>query len=377
MSGLPDKKARYHLAGENCEWASCLLDGDHLYIWYEKGCTADQFLSSCLRKINLRDFSGIENVTYDTHSCSKFASTLIDCGDHICVSDGGNSVIRKEDLAITYMETEDYLSINGWSDDSHSFFFGGHYYRAVNTSTTPHKGYDVVDIESWSVVRRIDMDMNRVKLIDQGLCYGVRVSQKFAIYSLINSEFIFELDTYNNQSTEHSEPRRIRADYNGEFLAVLCDNKLNVIDPKNRTIKNTISISDLNSLHTAAADAEANASDLCMTDIRFYEDDVILSSNRCIACVVPSSGICRWAKFYPANVSISLACMHGDLIFGSKNSKPHAWDRYTGIEVWSASTALPCLSAQVSDNWVVYHQLAGHITCYEWKKPYISPDRPI
>ena len=374
MNGVPDKKAKYYLAGENCDWASCLLNDNELYIWYEKSCAMDSALSSCFRKVDLNNFSGVEDVIYDIRNVTNFASTLVDCGDYICVS-GGNSVFRKRDLSLMYMETEEYLSVNGWSCDTQCFFFDGCYYRAVDALSTPHKGYDVVDVESWSIVRRINMDMRNVKLINNGLCYGLRESHKFAIYSLIDSDFVFELDT--SGGGDKFGQCLVRAAYNDKFVAVLSGDILTVIDPEKRVIINTIKVSELSLLRAAAVDAGIDVLDLCMAEVKFYEDDVVLNSGRCVICVTVSSGVCRWVKLYPANVSISLACMYGDLVFGSKNSRPNAWDRYTGIEVWTASSALPCLSAQVSKSWIVYHQMGGPINCYQWKKPYVSPHRPV
>ncbi|MGL4315876.1 MAG: hypothetical protein ACRCTL_04610 [Pseudomonas sp.] len=376
MSGVPDKRATYYLAGENCDAASCLLEGDNLYIWYEKNCSADSVLSYCFRTVDLNNFSGMEDVIYDDNNLSNSASSLIDCDGYICVSGGGNSVFRKSDLSLIYTETEDYLSVNGWSAETQSFFFDGYYYRLVNALSIPHKGYDVVDVESWDVARHIDMDMNHVRLIGNGLCYGVRGSKNFAVFSLINSSFVFELDTSNREDVEGAGGSVIHVADNGSFIAVLCGDTLTIIDPEERAVVNTIIISELNSLHAAVADAGVDTLGLCMSGVRFYESDVILSSGRCVICVVASSGVCRWVTLYPANVSISLACIHEDLVFGSKNSRPHAWDRYTGIEVWAASSALPCLSAQASKSWVVYHQVGGHINCYQWRKPYISPSRP-
>ena len=169
---------------------------------------------------------------------------------------------------------------------------------------------------------------------------------------------------------------RDRVDDSGEFIAVLCGDVLAVVDPEKKILVKKIMISELSLLCATAAAAGVDVLDLCMRGIRFHEGDVILSSSRCMISVAVDSGVCRWVKLYPANVSISLACVYEDLVFGSKNNTPHAWDRYTGAEVWAAASALPCLSAQVSKGWVVYHQVGGHISCFQWKKPYISPHRP-
>ncbi len=375
MSGVPERKAKYYLAGENCDCASCLLEGDDLYVWYEKNCVADSVLSYCFRKIDLNSFSGVEDVVYGEHSLSGYASTLIDCGEYICVSGGGGAVYRKVDMSLMYVETEDYLLANGWGTEAQSFFNNGLYYRAVNVLSEPHKGYDVVDIGSWEVLRRLSLDMNHVRLMGNGLCYGIRPSKKVAIFSLVDVDFVFELDVLVSEGMD-PESIFVRMDDNGRFVAVLCGGVLFIVDPGKKTLVKKIIISELSLLRTTDADAGADMLNLCMHGIKFHEGDVLLNSSRCIISISGDSAVCRWVKLYPANVSISLACVHGDLVFGSKNNIPHAWDRYTGAEVWSATSALPCLSAQASNSWVVYHQVGGHISCFQWNKPYISPHRP-
>jgi len=375
MSDVPERKAKYYLAGNNCDCASCLLEGDDLYVWYEKSCVADSVLSYCFRKIDLNSFSGVENVVYEDRNLSGFASTLIDCGEYVCISGGGGAVYKKADMSLVYVETEDDLLANGWSTEAQSFFSDGLYYRAVNVLSEPHKGYDVVDVGSWEVLRRLSMDMNHVRLIGNGLCYGIRHSKKFAIFSLVDADFIFELDVLGLGGMD-PESLFVRMDDNGRFIAVLCGGVLAIVDPGKKSLVKKIMISELSLLCTMAADAGADILDLCMRGVKFHEGDVLLNSSRCIISISVDNAVCRWVKLYPANVSISLACVHDDLVFGSKNNTPHAWDRYTGAEVWSASSALPCLSAQVSKRWVVYHQVGGHISCFQWKKPYISPHRP-
>lgn len=167
-----------------------------------------------------------------------------------------------------------------------------------------------------------------------------------------------------------------RTDDNGEFIAVLCGDVLVIVDPEKDFIVKEIVISELSLLRATAAEAGLDVLDLCMRGVEFHEGDVILSSGRCMISISVDSGECNWVNLYPANVSISLACSYEDLVFGSKRNTPHAWDRYSGAEVWAAASALPCLSAQVSRGWVVYHQIGGHISCFQWKKPYISPHCP-
>lgn len=373
MSGVPERKAKFYLAGEICDYASCILDGDDLYVWYEKSCLKDSVLSNCFRRINLKDFTGAEDVDYKDCNLSGFASTLIDCGSHICVSAGGAAVFRKEDMSLTYIETEDYLSINGWSMGAQSFFYEGLYYRAVNSLSEPHKGYDVVDVESWEVIRHLNLDMDYLKVLGAGLCCGVLSTDKFAIFSLLDAKLVFELDILALSDIK-ADRYNIHFDDNSTLVAVACGGVLAIVDPESRSLLRKITVSELNPLHVAGSDE--GMLNFFIRGVRFYENFAVLNSKRCIVSIDVSSGLCCWVRLYPENVTITLACLYGDLIFGSKNDTPHAWDKYTGATVWRAANGLPCRSAQVSKGWVVYHQLGGHINCFQWKVPYISSHRP-
>jgi hypothetical protein len=374
VSGVPERKAKFYLAGEVCDYASCVLDGDDLYIWYEKSCMKDSFLSNCFRKINLNNFSGVEDVIYKNHNLSGYASTLIDCSSHICVSIGG-AVFRKEDMSLTYLETEDYLSINGWSKGAQSFFYEGFYYRSVNSLGDTHKGYDVVDVESWEVIRHLDLEMDYLKVFKAGLCCGILSSNNFAISSLPDAKLIFELDILALTDME-ADRHNIQFDYSDTLAAVVCGDTLAIIDSENRYLLRTTKISELNPLHIATTDNDKDMLNFFARGVRLHEHLAIVNSTTCIITIDTISGICCWARLYPENVSISIACIYGDLIFCSKNDTPHAWDKYTGETVWRAANGLPCRSVQVSKGWVVYHQICGHIHCFQWKVPYISPHRP-
>ncbi len=67
----------------------------------------------------------------------------------------------------------------------------------------------------------------------------------------------------------------------------------------------------------------------------------------------------------------------GDLMFGSIQGVPVAWDRYTGELVWRAEKGMVAtFHAVAAGNKVVYTTTTGMMRCYAWSAPYHSPAKP-
>ncbi len=222
-------------------------------------------------------------------------------------------------MSLTYLETEDYLSINGWSKGAQSFFYEGFYYRSVNSLGDTHKGYDVVDAESWEVIRHLDLEMDYLKVFKAGLCCGILSSNNFAISSLPDAKLIFELDILALTDME-ADRHNIQFDYSDTLAAVVCGDTLAIIDSENRYLLRTTKISELNPLHIATTDNDKDMLNFFARGVRLHEHLAIVNSTTCIITIDTISGICCWARLYPENVSISIACIYGDLIFGSKTT---------------------------------------------------------
>jgi len=101
---------------------------------------------------------------------------------------------------------------------------------------------------------------------------------------------------------------------------------------------------------------------------RTIEDDGFLQAHDA------ADGALLWRVEAPQSRALVIA---GDLIFGSANDVPAAWDRYTGEIVWRAAKAFaPLFHSVAADNKVLFTNTFGGMQCYEWKQPYRSPARP-
>lgn len=375
MGGIPDKKAKFRLAEKNCDYASCILNGDVLYIWYERRC--DEGLLNCLRKIDLNEFVSPEEVFYDGMNNSVWASTLRGYGEYLCVSGGLGAVYRKQDLSVVYVETDDCIDLNRWGDFSFNFIHADKFYRAIDAFESLEKGFDVVDIGTWEVVGHLDLDFKDLRIAKSGLCCGIRKNSNFSIYSLDKSEIVFELSVLSLFGSGDMRSSEFKYSVQDDLVSVLCAGIVVVVDLNSFSIVQKVEYLHLSEVIEKSAEVGLDLSKFFMSNVDFRGDDIVLSSSRGGVCISASRGIVRWAKLYPANVEFSGSCISGDMIFGVKDSRPVAWDRYTGEDVWAASSCLPCKSIQVGDGWLVYSQVSGHIACYKMTKPYVSPHRPV
>ncbi len=373
MGGIPNKKIEFRLAEKNCDYASCVLDGRVLYVWYERRC--DDGLLNCLRRINLDEFIGSEEVSYDDVNNARWVSTLHDCGDYLSVSGGVGGVFRKSDLSPVYIETGDYIALNRWGGFSFNFVYGEKFYRAVDFLEAPDKGFDVIDVDSWGVVGHLDLDLKDACVVGSGLCCGIKADLSLVIYSLEKAAVVFELSLSDLLGARDAQ-EDVKYFARGDLVLVHCAGLIAVIDINDLAVVSRIEYSRAELVAGKLAEAGLVFSNLSVSDISCVDNDVVLSFSRGAICIAMKQGEVRWAKLYPVNVSFSGSCISGDMVFGVKNDRPVAWDRYTGEDLWEAASRLPCKNIQSGEGWLVYSQVGGHIACYKWKKPYISPHRP-
>lgn len=374
MGGIPSKKPEFRLAEKNCDYASCVLEGSVLYIWYER--RSGESLRNCLKKIDLNSFSGVEEVSYDGENVSTWASALHNYDEYLCVSGGLGAVFKKDDLSPIYVETDDYISLNGWDGFSSNFLYEGKFYRAIDASGKAGKGFDVIDISTWSLVGHVDIDFKDIRVTKKGMCCGVRDDFNFSVYSLVSSEILFELNVLDLVGSENVRDGRVAYSMQGDLVVLLYKRIVIVIDLNDFSVVREVNYLLFGEVVSKLAEVGLDLSRAIMSGIDFSGDDIVLNSSRGAICISVSQGSVRWVNLYPNSIEFSGSCISGDIIFGVKDSRPIAWDRYTGEDVWAASNCLPCKEIQAGDGWLVYSQVCGHIACYRWKKPYISPHRP-
>lgn len=371
--GIPNKKFEFRLAEKNCDYARCLLSGSDLYVWYEK--IADGGVVGCIKKFSLERFSGEGHIDYDFSHVFNACSYLSDFGRVFSIRGGCNAVLNKEDASFLYAESDTELSANGWATYGSNFVSKDFYYRHINILGDRSKGYDAVDIEDGKVVGHVDLDIECPTIFKDDICVGFRASGFFAGYSISQQQYVFEVDTLKEHY--NCDARQVRAAYAEGTAAILCGNTVILVDVERQCVIKEINYTGNSSVLEVAASSGLDQSRLIASDIDFDGAYILLVCGtplrRCMVLLDAFSEGCLWAT---DQGEINVAQMHGDIIYGSMDKRPTAWDRYSGAKVWEASVRLPCYEIQVGSNWLIYYQEGGHIACYRWKKPYISPHRP-
>jgi len=378
MAGIPSKRYSFRFAeNEICSGVSPVMDGDDLYILYERAVLSAgelRHIDSCIRKYDLNTYKGEEAVEYNSRNLANRNSQLIEFGDYLCVKGGAGKVLRKSDLSVVYSETLDDISANGWVPYTSSFLFCEKYYRSIDYEV-PSMGFDVVDIKTRAVVGHEDLDFQfHFGLLDNGLCVGQRESGNFAIWSTEKSEFLFELNI-SNYSFMANLPRNIKYSVFGDVMVALVGAVIVVLDLVDMAVIKEIRYLEVEKLSTMREQSGSSGIAL-MWNIAFDGERVFLGDGVTLSCI-SLQGEFLWLSAESSYSRISGCVLSGDMIFGSIDKRPVAWDKYDGEKIWQASVALPCLNIVLGKKWVVYFSVIGHLACYNWKKEYISPGRPV
>lgn len=372
--GIPNKKFEFRLAEKNCDYARCLLSGSDLYVWYER--VVDGGVVGCIKKFSLNDFSGEGDIDYDFSHVFGACSYLSGFDRVFSIHGGCNAVLKKGDASFLYSESDMDVSSNGWASYGYNFVLNGLYYRCVDMLGDRSKGYDAVDLEDGKVVGHIDLDIECPRIFKDDICVGLRASGSFAGYSITRQQYIFQVDTLKEHY--NCDVQKVRVAYANDSVAILCGNTVILVDIERQCAIKEIKYTNNFPVLSAAASSGIDQSRLFASDIDFDGSYIVLLCGtplrRCMVVLDISSDTCLWAM---DQGEINIAQIHGDMIYGSVDKRPTAWDKYSGEKVWEASVRLPCYEIQIGSNWLVYYQEGGHIACYRWKKPYISPHRPI
>lgn len=385
--GIPAKKSKFDLAGEDIDNADCKLYGSELYVIYnvyDKESKITNPHSACLKKINLNTFDGDETRAPSIYSVEGLNNKqaygyLIDQAGAIVVS--GDPVLLIDKKTSNILINENQID----SDDSWSragikvgFIFEENYYRVVDFENS-EKGIDVYNINDKKIIDHLDIDINCPALVYEfGLIIGSRKNGNLAIYSIRQKKILLELSLPG-----HGGPGVLRfdlIDMGGarSRLAVICGNAILVVNLSDMKITHEINYLNSSFVQNFTADYLTKIQYCYANSISGAGDLLAVSGGASSSYVMlldlSKSDPIQW--LYGNYYDVISYYAGGDLIFGIDKSRPVAWDVFSGEKVWEASSGTIANTIQIGGQWVVYHQLCGYIRCFQWKKPYISPHRP-
>ncbi len=367
--GIPAHKAKFRFAQKFDGVVSVALADDRLYVQY-----GDRKGKRYFKVFDLQHFSGAEDDEPEllVRDAEAQWRPMFLVGNLLHVYGKVPELIDVVQWQLLYSEY-DGLANPGWSRDGRFVCDDGKIYRSYGWNDYG-QGLDVV--KGGVVVGHVDVDVQYFMPCSDGLIYGVRLSSPvFCIYSV--SEMTVKLEvSLERYEFPGSTPRTVVSRF-GDTLYVLAGSHVLVIDLK--TFSVDAEFSYLTSDFMQVLLAGLKYKDIAFPHaISASEDTLVLSSSGSIGlvlCLSTVDGSLLWGR--KSNWSMLAANTDGDLVFGLEERRPRAWDKYTGEEVWQASVGVVANTIQVGDNWVVYHPLSGDIQCFNWKKPYVSPYRPV
>nr|WP_298138320.1 hypothetical protein [uncultured Pseudomonas sp.] len=368
--GIPAKKATFRFAQKFNGVVSVALGSDRLYVLYSSDEGAGKRF---FKDFDLIHYDGVEsNVpSYLNREAEARWRPMFFEGDLLYVYGDEPELIDVSQWQSKYNEYQGRANPN-WALDGRFAYDGTRIYRAFGWNDYT-KGLDIV--ESNKVVDNADIDIQYFMPSSDSLIYGVRLSTPtFCVYSL--SEKTVKLEVPLQQFEFANGEPKAAVSRVGDRLYVLAGNHVLVIDLNTFTV--AADFPYFNSDFMQALLAGLKYRNLAFPQFISASRETLVLSNTgsigYVVCLSTNGGQVLWAR--KSNWEMCAADTDGDLVFGLEERRPRAWDKYTGEEVWQASAGTIASNIDVKGKWLVFHQPAGDIQCFTWKKPYVSAHRP-
>ncbi len=377
LPGVPQKKAEFKSLTGRRPLEVC-LHGSILYVLYCLNTNPALGPSSFLKKIDLDQFDGdfLQQPSTYAREVTIPGPRMINLIDDALVICGAlPEVLSLDGSTIIYTEAEGGLNPD-WEPASWVHYWEGRVYRGYGYHV-PEQGVDVIDTHTRNIIQHLDLDI-RYECPWQGeLMCGERVNGNFAIYSLHEQRYLLEmsLQHYRNVSPQ----REIIARTTEGRAYVLVDDTLLLIDIASGQVLREISYLQFPEMQTHMQVERLSMARACASNISVCGTSVVLAllamGGYALYLDLAQEQPRVWLWSSGRDV-IALNCP-GDLVYGLSSAVPMAWDKYSGEVVWQMKSPTATNTIQVGDQWLVFSQLAGYIQCHHWKKPYISPHRPL
>lgn len=369
--GIPEKKAKFRFAQKFEGVVSAALGNDQLYVQYGSGEGKGR---RYFKVFDLQKFTGDEGgePAQLVREVEAQWRPMFLMGNLLHIYGRTPELIDVTQWQPLYSEYNGVANPD-WSSSGRFVYHSGQVYRAYGWNDYS-QGLDIV--EGGQVVGHAEIDIQYFMPCADGLIYGVRLSSSvFCVYSVADKAVKLEVSLegceFPNNTPEAAVSRC------GDTLYVLAGNHVLVIDLK--TFAVVAEFAYFNSDFMQALLAGLKYKNLAFPHLISASKDTLVLSNAgsigYVLCLSTVDGSLLWGR--KSNWGMLAAGTDGDLVFGLEERRPRAWDKFTGEEVWQASAGTIANTIDVSDNWVVYHQPSGDIQCFNWKKPYVSPHRPV
>ncbi|WP_146173208.1 hypothetical protein [Ectopseudomonas oleovorans] len=377
LPGVPQKKAEFKSLTGRRPLEVC-LHGSILYVLYCLNTNRALGPSSFLKKIDLNSFDGdfLKHPSTYEREVTIPGSRMINLIDDALVICGAlPEILSLDGATIIYTEAEGELNAN-WDPDSWLHYWDGRVYRGYGYHV-PEQGVDVIDIHTKCIIHHLDLDIRYESPWQGELMCGERVNGNFAVYSLRERRYLVDLSLQHYRGV--NPQKRIVAKVSEGRAYVLAGATLLVIDIASGQLLREISYLQLAEMQAHMQVERLSMARACASNMSICGTSVILTlfsvGGYALYLDLAQEQPRVWLWSGGRDV-VALNCP-GDLVYGLSSAVPMAWDKYSGEVVWQMKGPTATNKIQVGDQWLVFSQLAGYIQCHHWKKPYISPHRPL
>lgn len=373
--GLPIKKAVHRLALGDEAYVSATMRNDSLYVLYiPSGDDGTNFL----REFKLNEFDGEEENVPQIYALKASTSyRSIFCADNRLYMSGERPEIV--DLATNEVLYSEFVARANpeWSEFGLIFSYGKDVYRSVVWNDSS-KGLDVV--RDYQVVGHLPLDIAFDYPPTDHYFYGFGAARDvFSVYSLATNTLLLELDLAPYRIGEW--PLKKHVDRHGRRLFVLAGNSVLLIDlgPNAAVVVGVFNYVEQQAFQALLTSGHITGNSYAYK-ISAARDGFVIFNARSRSFMmyvdVSAAGDMKPAWVVHTRREITVTNTEGDLLLGIEDSRPKAWDKFTGEQVWEASAGTMANAIQLGDHWVVFTHPSGDLQCFRWKKPYISPHRP-
>jgi len=376
LPGIPSKKAEFKSLTGRRPLEVC-LHGSILYVLYCLNTDPALGPSSFLKKIDLNNFDGNflrqpsvyarEVTTPGPRSLSIVDGALVICG-------ASPEILSLDGSTVIYGEAGGRLN-PVWNPGGWVHYWEGKVYRGYGYHV-PEQGVDVIDIHAQAVIHHLDLDIRYSGSWQGELMYGERINGDFAVYSLREQRYLFELPL---QHYRRAYPQcRVVSRLSEGLAYVLVGDTLLQVDVASGALLREINYLQFPEMQVHMHAERLSMADACASSISVCGASVVLTLFSiggyalCLDLTTEQPRVWLWSA---GRKVVAFNCQ-GDLIYGLSNAVPMAWDKYSGEVVWQTKNSTATNKIQVGDQWLVFSQGAGYIQCNHWAKPYISPHRP-
>jgi hypothetical protein len=377
--GLPRKKRYFDINVVSGVTGNAILNDTVLYVLYTYFDHKTEISSTCIRKFNLDSHSGIEEDGEELYfDKENGVPDFCDCGEYIILQDTKNTILKKDNFEVVLSESGEMFA-SDYGSSPECFVVGNKFFRQLDREN-PELGFDVIDLQSKSIIGHLDANLEWPKIICDQFFVGVNTANKIELFSIDDNKAVCELDgrEYFDQDRDIL-PGCVNYALCGNRLAIAYRGIVLVICLKSFVVLQKIDCFSLGVLLKAYENRMPHLNSSQIDGLYFEGNTLIIRGGTRLSFLM------RLNLQDPENDTWAVATAHidainyagGDVIFGIDGRRPVAWDLYTGEKVWSASSGTIANRILIGDGWVVYDGPAGYIQCFKWKKPYISPYRPV